>query len=1010
MKKITGKALSLVLSLALVVSSFSLISASASTRTADGIVSDTDQDKIYLVNGGENDDAKQSRELNAWIQEKLQTKTRDDVDDVKVNAISHVSGDSLVSLKTTNDGDDAYLKLKSKSVKGTEVISILYKGTYTDDDGNDYTVKARKNFTVYVYDKDAPILAEVKDSGNPSVQPGTDTDNPTGVHGKGLDPFKTFAKTRNTVKTVGLYLAEPAEPGVNATLKYAPIYVTTDKNGVSGASDGKLGDVTLKDSAFYLDISDGDSDVHYNTDTTGGTLKQDDKSDSTKATRLQQLNGSSSNAFKLVSGSGWNDTLQEYTKDASTSNVTFTLKRLKTDGSVSSSSDDKYTLKTKVEKKVDVAQAYYNDKADAAVTTAAPTVVWSDPALPTSWTVKKSNGRTRLDGIYDRQSSDYKNNNNKYLDVTDCILDFPNSTNTDSVSIGDDEDSVNVKGIIGYVGSMDIGEEAHVGSIDIEGGKVEVNGKVGNITTDDKSGIDGDGSVTVKGDASVGDIDTGDADTSVSTGAVEIDGGTVGAVDVHDGTGKLTIDGQDSDDAITTGVVSAPEMDIYSDEANVTIAGIKANDENGTLDLQGDGLTIKSIDLDSYNTNLQIGDDDEDDKAFTGTLPAIQNASNATIKTENEDTKATISGDVNADTVDLDSDTSLTFGGKVQAATIEGDGTITVGAGKLYVTDSVSSTKLKLSDPTLAVGTTVFTSKTDTVAADDFECYGFTLTKSEGNTVDTFKIASLNFAGLQITGSTNEILPGQSVTYTASAYPGGTTVPTGYTVEWELDGGSSDVFTLTTNGNAATVKVNKLDPTFASENKTTLTATLYDEDGYEAEDYEPATFDITATATPTQKYKSDTTGTVNLKVGGTYQFKITSPDGSTPNFVVAGGGANVTATSRSGNDFFFKVTGLKVGQYGVYVSSSTARTAILNITSDAKIDTTVVTIKAGNVYQFKVTSSAKPSFGVGSSAATVVSSSSSGNNYFYKVKASGKAGDKVGVYVNGARLAIITVG
>src|SRR5437763_69417 len=134
MKKTTGKVLSLVLSLALVLTSFPAMFASASTSTMTGFIDVTDKDSIYIVNVYTTDDGKKSSNLNDWIVATLKTSSRDDVDDVKISAISHVSGERLVSLKLENDDDDAYLKLKSKSVSGKEIISVLYKGTYTNDD------------------------------------------------------------------------------------------------------------------------------------------------------------------------------------------------------------------------------------------------------------------------------------------------------------------------------------------------------------------------------------------------------------------------------------------------------------------------------------------------------------------------------------------------------------------------------------------------------------------------------------------------------------------------------------------------------------------------------------------------------------------------------------------------------------------------------------------------------------------------------------------------------------
>jgi hypothetical protein len=956
MKKITGKALSLVLSIALVASSFSASFASAATKTMDGVVDGTDKDKIYLVNGGTDAEAL-STPLKAFIEPTLQTKTRASVDDdVSVDAISHVSGDSLVSLKTdSDDSDNAKLKLKSKSVKGTEVISVLYKGTYTDDDGTEYTVKARKNFTVYVYDEGQPVLGNV-----------TSID----TAGKGLDDFSTLAQTRNASQDVGLYVAK--RTAGSACAAFAPIQLTTNKNGISTAVPEEV-----KDSAYYIEVTSGDDDAHLTT-AAGAALANGDGPAS-----LTKFNSSDADQLKIISGRNVNAS-HVFTKDASDTNVTLTLKKLKTSGSVSGDSSDKYTFKTKVDKKIDVKTAITND-----------TDIPADSA-PTSFNVLKKDGKTRLQEIRDPLSTDGANN--KALDVTDTELVFPDASH---VSVGDDDDTVNVKKISGILASLSIASKAHVGSIDVDGGTVDVSGKVGNITTDDKLGT---GEVTIESSASVGAIDTTDAKDG-DNGAVTVEGGTTGTIDA---AGLVTLEGSDSDDPVVTGAVTANDAVIYSDEAKVTVASLKAKGDSGNLDIEGDNVVIGAVNMDSRTATLQLGDDTSDDEAFTGTISSITNATKATIKTSNEDTKATINGSVDVDTIDLDSDTTVTFAGNLTAKTVEGDGTLAIGAGKLYVSDSVSSTTLKLTDANIAVGTVAFKADSDAIDEGDFTCYGFALSKSSGNTVDTFKIASLSYAGEQITGGPSQIVTGESATYTASAYPGGTSLPTGYTVEWDLDGGSSDVFTLTSSGYTATVKVNSLDSTFASENKTTLTATLYDADGYEDDDYAPATFDITAVAVPS--FVSDTGATLTVAQGASYTFKITTSDGKEPAFTLGGAGFTLTKVGKSGNAYFYKITatGAVKTSVGVYVNG--VKTSVATIgASTLKVDTTKVTVKTGASYTFKVSgTTVAPSFTSGdSSIAKVVSSSASAGSYFFKV--SGVKAGSTGIYVNGVRAAVVTV-
>lgn len=76
----------------------------------------------------------------------------------KITSISHSSGDKLVKWDIDPDSGDTDLTLRSSSVSGTEVLSILYKATYTDDDDNTITIKATKNFTVHVLNKNSTVI------------------------------------------------------------------------------------------------------------------------------------------------------------------------------------------------------------------------------------------------------------------------------------------------------------------------------------------------------------------------------------------------------------------------------------------------------------------------------------------------------------------------------------------------------------------------------------------------------------------------------------------------------------------------------------------------------------------------------------------------------------------------------------------------------------------------------------------------------------------------------------
>lgn len=71
---------------------------------------------------------------------------------------------------------------------------------------------------------------------------------------------------------------------------------------------------------------------------------------------------------------------------------------------------------------------------------------------------------------------------------------------------------------------------------------------------------------------------------------------------------------------------------------------------------------------------------------------------------------------------------------------------------------------------------------------------------------------------------------------------------------------------------------------------------------------------------------------------------------------------------------------------------------------EAKSDTTgTFTVQHGKTYQFKITSPVRPTLACGGPEFQPVQQSQSGNDYFFKYKAVGKAGQGAGFYLNGAK-------
>lgn len=902
MKKITGKVVSLVLALALVVTSFSANFAFAATKTVSGTVSDTqNDDKIVLVNGDSSNNKFEN--LLLWTVASLDTKEHDgDVTDVEIASISHVSGASLVKWKI--DNGDADLTLKSTDKSGKEVLSVLYKGTRQDEDGNDITVKASKEFTVYVLDKDDLVIAknETKDSG------------------KAPDDVDALAKNAGANVQLSVYSVAPAGNG-SAKAVYTPVAVTLDENQLTGA-------------AAYLEVSD--------------------------------------DVVKLTKDSGTPTTIiATVSKTTSAKNLTYTAKKIK-DNKVSGKSDDKFTFKSKIEKKIDLTKL--------------------ENFAIGNLNIKKSDGDTFAIWTNPIDGKEYKSS------VKDTEVVLPAGTKKVSV------DSGTITKLSGEAESIDVAAATISNGIEValKGGKISINdekSKVGDIKLKDTSTADsnGKGPYIEVCQGKVGAIKTTDCDSTEIT----IYAGSVGAIDSDK---EITLNANNDDTAITTGKITAPGATIFADSNKIVINGIKASEKNGKFLIKGEkSVSTGTIDFDYRDTELAFGDSSD---KFVATIAAPVNAKNGKISTENEDTDVTITGDVTVDTISVGSDSDLTFTGSVKTKDVDGDGTLTIVPGKLYITGSASSATLKLSGD-FKVGTVVFKADSDTVSEDDFTPFGFTLEKSEGKDVDTFKVKTLSFAGLQINKTSTKIAKGYSETFTATAYPTGTALPSGSVIKWDLEEGSDQVFEVTTNGNTATVKVISYDTTFTSENTGVLKATLQDADGYDLDDYAAGKVTITALEVP--EAVSDTTTDISVAKGASYTMKVTSA--TQPTVTVGTAGVfSVALTSKNGNDYFYKLTatGDAGKATGVYLNGKKIFVASVKASS-AVCDTTMpVTVKGA--YTFKVTADVTPTVSVGSAAFKLEFVSKNGNAYFYKITSAGAKGAAAGVYVNGSRVFVATVG
>ena len=1087
MKKVRGKALALVLSLALVVSSFSTaFTSAASKHTVSGDLSDTENDEIYLVNGGADDEHLSVTNLQDWIFENddatLETKDHEVVD-AKISAISHSSGDSLVKWDVPDEDEtgDTTLTLRSKTADGHETLNVQYQGSYTDpdDDEKEYVVKGYKKFDVYVLDKNQAVVADVT-GGTPAAgtkaeldddfaqkttsdadskklevllaKPGTDakatyvagpetvvdgTEGKDGKEGTG-SYFRLKVSNKNAIALSGV---EGATTATDYKFKYA--------DGTDVPATGiPVSKFTAPDYKVTLKVFDGDEDTGETVDVTYSPAAAGeptlDKPETVKATAptadfnedktqivLTPVEGSTANKYKVGEGQEQNLTEETtialptdgaeitLTGDTTTDTNVYTF-HAATAGTASVSADPTtYATVTISGDNVTVAAKHQVDNPGQSTNYVTATV--KDEASTGNVTFTATPSEDAKDATGENQLSDDKNVTAKVKIAKEVLVKDAayNAIDKDSgntvLTDGDDkikingyevnfdvtgtapavtvEDNVSVSKISGEVASLTI-NDGNVSEIDLDSGDVEVNdAKAGDITTSGESA-----KVTVTSKATVGDVVI---DDGTGEDTIRVESGSTGSLNAN----TVEVYADEDDATTTTGNIKAKTLTIDSEDSKVVTGALTAKDAGSVFTLSGDNVSTGDIDFDYRDASLNFDD-------FQGKINAPKNATKdgATIATTNEEDEVEVAGDVDINTVSIYDESKITFDGKLDVASIDGSGTLAIGAGKLYVSSDASGVILRLTDATLTNGETVFTAASDAVEEEDFEPYGFTLTKSAGSTTDTFKIADLQFAGVAVNKASASIAKDHSETFTASAYPAGTSLPEGYSITWTLDDANDSIFNLTVNADGtATVKVIGYDDEFASENKATLKAELVDEDGDVDDEYDAAEVALTALKVPATNFKSDTTGNVPLKVGQTYQFKITSLDGTAPTFGVAGNGATVQFAGATGSDYFYKVTGAKEGSYGVYVNGGGVehRAAILVIKDvNVTTDTTAVTRAPGQTYQFKITAPSQPNFGaVGLKS---VLASKSGNNYFYKVTASNVKGGH-GIYVNGVRVAIFTV-
>ena len=580
-----------------------------------------------------------------------------------------------------------------------------------------------------------------------------------------------------------------------------------------------------------------------------------------------------------------------------------------------------------------------------------------------------------------------------------------------------------------YASAPNMDSDSNVAGYDIKvlnGTNVNVTGSasVGKIT----DAVD----VSVEDKAKVGDI-------TDATGTVSISGGTVGALDVKgsvemsDGTAAsieadenisivggtvsgdvltdkdVTIDAEDDEiDTVVNGKVEATNIsvDCSSEDGQIRLAKVVLKDD-GELNLTGGNVEITELDC-AYEGNVNFVD-------FQGTLPTILNAQDISV---DEDSTVVVTGAVELGSLDIAEGGSIEFRDAVEVESVSGDGKLVVGADKLYVSDSISGdVKLRLAGANVNVGDVAYKAAKDVGSTDAFSGVGFTVErKSVDSNTDSFLVRSVSFAGVALDKSEVTIAKGFSDTVTVSNYPASTSLPAGASIVWDYSDADRDVFDITADGATLTISVKDYDDVYATSNSFELIATVVDSDGYEIEDYDPAT--CTVTAIPEVVVSSDLSGIVEVPQGSTKDFVVNSQVEAP----VTIGTGNVavhalkTPFANGQATYTIKATGAVGTTAGVYATvpgQNAVKLFIIKVTEPVVTSDTTVdfNLAAGNRYVFKITAPSAPSFTVGNGAVLKTQAGKiDGNDYYFAVYAIGSAGQSTGVYVNGVKVCTVTVG
>ncbi|HIS78409.1 MAG TPA: hypothetical protein IAD03_03460, partial [Candidatus Caccousia stercoris] len=190
MRKATGKVVSLVLALALVVTSFSSTFAFAATKSESAASVSAKDETVYLANlsnVADNATALEKAKKNGQnlfnitdyvTGAELETYDHIAVKDVEISSVS-VSGDNIIRVtKVTESNKDSYVNadvgdyvatVRDVKGTGTATVNVLYTGKTTDRGEDEVTVRGSKSFKVVLLDAMTPVMMPGEEAWGDSI-------------------------------------------------------------------------------------------------------------------------------------------------------------------------------------------------------------------------------------------------------------------------------------------------------------------------------------------------------------------------------------------------------------------------------------------------------------------------------------------------------------------------------------------------------------------------------------------------------------------------------------------------------------------------------------------------------------------------------------------------------------------------------------------------------------------------------------------------------------------------